>query len=170
MPVLALPLVGALDVIVWFGIFDGANSVLYLAGAELLRRNSDVHRPAVAAQVLLLCYTLALAGGLVVALAGSFTVAAIALLTAQLFVQLAQPVANTWRNQHISSDVRATVLSMSGQVNMLGQLGGGLAVGVVGNRFGIRTALVLASVFLAPVLALYAGGGSGSRAITNPAT
>jgi hypothetical protein len=71
----------------------------------------------------------------------SFAVAAVALLTAQLFVQLAQPVVNTWRNQHISSDVRATVLSMSGQVNMLGQLGGGLAVGLVGNRYGIRAAL-----------------------------
>jgi DHA3 family tetracycline resistance protein-like MFS transporter len=170
MPVLVLPLVGALDVIVWFGIFDGANSVLCLACAELLRRNVDVHRPAVAAQALLLCYALVMAGGIVVAVAGSFALAAVALLITQLFVQLAQPVINTWRNQHISSDVRATVLSMSGQVNMLGQLGGGLAVGVVGNRFGIRAALVLASVFLAPVLALYAGGGSRARrVITDPA-
>jgi DHA3 family tetracycline resistance protein-like MFS transporter len=170
MPVLALPLVGALDVIVWFGIFDGVNSILYLAGAELLRRNMDLNRPMIVSQVLLLCYVFVLAGGLFVALAGSFAVAAVALLTAQLFVQLAQPVINTWRNQHISSDVRATVLSMSGQVNMLGQLGGGLGVGVVGNRYGIRAALVLASLFLAPVLALYAGSGSRARrALTTPA-
>jgi hypothetical protein len=68
-------------------------------------------------------------------------------------------------------NVRATVLSMSGQVNMLGQLGGGLAVGLVGNRYGIRAALVLASMFLAPVLALYAGNGRHARhALTTPAS
>ena len=48
-----------------------------------------------------------------------------------------------WLNEQITdSSVRATVLSISGQADAIGQAGGGPVLGVVGNLWGIRAALV----------------------------
>jgi MFS transporter, DHA3 family, tetracycline resistance protein len=58
--------------------------------------------------------------------------------------------------QITDSSVRATVISISGQADALGQAGGGPVLGVIGNLFGIRAALVAAGFVLTPALALYA--------------
>ncbi|MBI5713524.1 MAG: hypothetical protein HZC38_08910, partial [Chloroflexi bacterium] len=49
---------------------------------------------------------------------------------------------------------RATVLSMSSQMNAVGQIAGGPAIGVVGNSFSVRAALMISAVILSPVLPL----------------
>ena len=51
---------------------------------------------------------------------------------------------------------RATVLSISGQANAIGQATGGPVLGVVGNAFGIPAALVLGALTTLPAAGLYA--------------
>ena len=51
--------------------------------------------------------------------------------------------------------MRATVISISGQANAIGQAGGGPVLGVIGNVWGIRAALATGAVVIAPALALY---------------
>jgi hypothetical protein len=65
---------------------------------------------------------------------------------------LTEPVVRTWLNQHITSDVRATVLSMNTQAHRLGMLGGGVGIGALGNVAGLRVALAAAVLFLLPLL------------------
>jgi DHA3 family tetracycline resistance protein-like MFS transporter len=48
------------------------------------------------------------------------------------------------------------VLSISGQADAIGQAGGGPVLGVIGNAWGIRTALTAGALAIAPALALYA--------------
>jgi DHA3 family tetracycline resistance protein-like MFS transporter len=60
-------------------------------------------------------------------------------------------------NQQITdSSVRATVNSISGQADAVGQAAGGPVLGLVGNRFGTGGALGLGALLLTPALALYA--------------
>jgi hypothetical protein len=67
------------------------------------------------------------------------------------------PVYMTWLNQSIDdSSVRATVISLSGQSDAIGQVAGGPGIGAIGNAFGIPTALVAGGFVLTPALALYA--------------
>jgi len=68
---------------------------------------------------------------------------------------LADPITKSWLNLHLAANVRATVLSLRSQVSMVGQLGGGLGVGLVANFFGLRIALALAGLLLTPLLVLY---------------
>jgi DHA3 family tetracycline resistance protein-like MFS transporter len=60
--------------------------------------------------------------------------------------------------------VRATVLSISGQANAIGQATGGPVLGVIGNAFGIPTALATGGLTVLPAVGLYArafrSGGS----------
>jgi DHA3 family tetracycline resistance protein-like MFS transporter len=76
------------------------------------------------------------------------------------------PLHQTWVNEQIDDpQVRATLLSVSGQVDAVGQILGGPAVGAVANR-SIRTALVVSAALLAPAAPLYAAASKrfGRRA------
>src|SRR6266540_1341506 len=94
---------------------------------------------------------------LVFALTGSTWLAIAALLGVFVARDLAEPLYTTWLNEQITdSSVRATVISISGQANAIGQAGGGPILGVIGNVWGIRAALATGACVIAPALGLYA--------------
>ena len=89
-------------------------------------------------------------------LARGFAFGLVAFWAARVTRRLANPVAQTWLNQSIGdSSVRATVLSIAGQSDAIGQVALGPGVGAIGSAFGIRTALVATGFLLTPAVALY---------------
>jgi predicted MFS family arabinose efflux permease len=56
----------------------------------------------------------------------------------------------TWLTQNSDSKVRATVISLAGQVDAIGQIAGGPITGLVGNLISIRAAIVSTALMLAP--------------------
>ena len=149
-----LPWIGALNESAWIALIDGAKSPLYFLGIAMLRRNLDVSDPKATAKALLGLFTLAGVAAMAFALSPSFGVAVVTLCALGTIENLTEPLLRTWLNQHITSDVRATVLSMNTQVHRFGMLGGGLAIGAVGNVAGLRIALSVAALFLLPLLTL----------------
>ena len=61
---------------------------------------------------------------------------------------------NAWVNQRIDPDVRATVLSMTGQVDAVGQIAGGPLLGLVASLLSVQTAISLSGLLLIPALPL----------------
>ena len=91
------------------------------------------------------------------ALGGTFAVVIAAFVVALLVRNLLEPLYDTWLNKQITdSSVRATVLSISGQANAIGQATGGPVLGAIGNGFGIPAALTAGALFVLPALGLYA--------------
>lgn len=162
------PAVGDWQPVVWFGIIRAAGSVLGITASELLVRRVS------SGQVHLLVRTVfALSGMLVMALlgfafAGSFAAAAALVLVIGVLRSTIGPLYEAWINQHIDSSVRATVLSMSGQVDAFGQIAGGPVVGWIGNTISIRAALAASGMLLTPVLLLL-GRLRGREAAPTPA-
>ena len=154
LPVLKLPWIGALNESAWIALIDGAKSPLYFLGIAMLRRNLDVGDPTATAKALLGLFTLAGVAAMAFALSPSFGVAVVTLCALGTIENLTEPLLRTWLNQHITSDVRATVLSMNTQVHRFGMLGGGLGIGALGNVAGLRIALSVAALFLLPLLTL----------------
>jgi DHA3 family tetracycline resistance protein-like MFS transporter len=151
-----LPAVGSLDPIVWFGLFGILISILgFISSTVLIKRFEHASSPALARG--LLWMTSIMSAALVgFGLARSLAVALCALLVAQGMRGLVGPVYRTWLNRQITdSSVRATVISMTGQADAVGQAVGGPGLGVIGNAFGLRAALVAGAVVLAPAIALY---------------
>src|SRR5207248_10518389 len=67
------------------------------------------------------------------------------------------PLYTTWLKQQMTGpSVRATVRSISGQANAIGQAGAGPLLGGIGNVWGIRAALAAGATLIAPALGLYA--------------
>jgi DHA3 family tetracycline resistance protein-like MFS transporter len=151
-----LPHVGGLDPVVWFSVMGlvGLCSSFLLAGA--LARRAGRLDPA---QTLLLLDSTLLAGVLVFAFTKSFAVAFAALWVASRARALHQPIFDAWLNENVSSERRATVLSIAGQADAIGQVGGGPLLGGVGSLVSIRAALGTSAVLLAPALGLYARAG-----------
>jgi DHA3 family tetracycline resistance protein-like MFS transporter len=70
---------------------------------------------------------------------------------------IAAPLHTAWFNLSIDEPrVRATLFSVGGQADAIGQIAGGPVVGTIGNR-SIRAALLTSALLLSPVLPLYGG-------------
>ncbi len=154
---IGLPSLGSLDPIWWFAVFRVGELLLGLAGTTfLLKRMQSGRAPRLALTLLWLTAVqvvaivlFGVAAGLLVGLLGFWLY--------NLTRQLTQPLFMTWLNQSIpDSRVRATVISMSGQVDAVGQAAGGPLVGALGNVFGIRVAMLASAAVLTPALALFA--------------
>jgi DHA3 family tetracycline resistance protein-like MFS transporter len=153
---IGLPAIGDLDAVVWFGGFTAIAMLFgFFAVGVLQRRFERVGTEGVARLLFAFTATMA-AAQLVFAVTGAAAVASLALLTALLARQLIWPLWETWVNQQITdSSVRATVNSITGQADAVGQAAGGPALGFVGNGFGTGAALACGALLLTPALALY---------------
>lgn len=74
----------------------------------------------------------------------------------QVIRQVMYPLEDIWLNKIIpDSSTRATFFSVKGQVDAIGQIGGGPVIGVVASGFTIKTAIIVSAILLTPVLFLY---------------
>ncbi len=152
-----LPVVGHLSPVVWFGVFWLAGMVNGIVGTTILIRRFERNGSEMISAALLGCVVLQLGAMVVFALAWSPWVAIAGLLGVFLARNLSAPLYTIWLNEQITdSSVRATVFSISGQGDAIGQAAGGPVLGAIGNVWGIRAALVAGATALAPAAALYA--------------
>jgi DHA3 family tetracycline resistance protein-like MFS transporter len=158
----SFPLLGDLDPVTWFGVFSVAGSLLAIAANEVARRRVNTRDPQALGRALRVLSGALVASMVVFALAGSFNVAVIALLAFGMLRSVNWPLFDTWVNQLIDSRVRATVLSMTGQVDAIGQITAGPVLGMVGLNLSVRAAIFISALLLSPILLLY------SRALRRP--
>jgi MFS family permease len=140
-----------------FGVLSALTMTFgFFAVARVIRQVDRGGTPTVA-RMLVLFTAATIAGQIAFALAGSFGLVMTLFLAAVIARGLLAPLYTTWLNRQITdSSVRATVLSISGQANAVGQATGGPVLGAIGNGFGIPSALTAGALFLFPALGLYA--------------
>ena len=154
---IGLPAIGHLDAVVWFGAFVVVAMLFGFFAVGALQRRFERTGTSGIARLLFGFTAVMAAAQFVFALTGAAVVAIVALLTALLARQVLSPLWDIWVNQQITdSSVRATVNSISGQADAIGQATGGPVLGLVGNRHGTGAALGLGALLLTPALALYA--------------
>lgn len=84
----------------------------------------------------------------------------IGLLAFYIIIQVTRkvmyPLEDIWLNKIIpESSVRATFFSVKGQVDAIGQIGGGPVIGYIATSFTIKTAIIVSAFLLTPVLFIY---------------
>lgn len=152
-----LPAIGGLGDVVWFGILGAATLVLAFAVAAPLVSRVERLQAARLARVLLVLHAALMVCALAFALAGSLWPAIVAYLATAVIRDLTAAPLSTWLNEAITdSSVRATVLSITNVAGSLGEWTGGPTLGLIGNKWGVRTALSVGALLLAPTLPLFA--------------
>jgi DHA3 family tetracycline resistance protein-like MFS transporter len=149
------PAVGDLNAETWFGIMRLGSILLTLAATEIVRRRFDATKRESPARLLQVIYTTMVASVLLLAWTDHIILAILAFWAFGTMRRTASPVNEAWINQHIDSKVRATVLSMTGQVDAVGQMAGRPIVGAIGTLFSLRGALFSSAIILSPVVPLY---------------
>jgi MFS family permease len=152
---IGLPSLGDLEPIVWFGILDGVGLVLGIAALAYVRRRGHLEGHGLVAKLLAFVDVLLIASVVGFAFVGSFWLAAILFWIVGGLRSLRGPVFTAWINQGLDPATRATINSMGGQADAVGQAMAGPVVGGVGRAFSVPWALSLAGLLRLPILFLY---------------
>ena len=151
-----LPALGQLNPVMWFSIILIAAQLLSIASTELARRQVNTRNHVSVARALFAINALLIVAVIVFGLAVSFPLAVAAYLMADILRTTRQPIYLAWLTQTIDARVRATVLSISSQLDAFGQVAGGPVIGAIGSLRSIRAALVATGIALTPALLLFA--------------
>ncbi|MEO7058709.1 MAG: MFS transporter, partial [Lapillicoccus sp.] len=140
--------------VVWFTIFALVGTTVSLVVSLLVNRYA---RTLVGAphpnRLLAVLVALQALSVVAVALGANLWVVLAALWGRGAAGAVAAPVRSAWLNRHLDSRSRATVISMNGQLDAVGQVVGGPPLGALANRTSTSAAMVVSAVVLAPAVA-----------------
>jgi len=153
---LTFPAIGNFKPVVWFGMFNIIVTILGLAGTEISRRKVDISRQAGIVRTLMFLTSGTAICMVIFGLTRNFWLAATVYCLSITLRATSDPIFRTWINQNTASNVRATVFSMDSQVNSLGQMIGGSAIGAMGSAISLPAALVTTGLARVPVAMLFA--------------
>lgn len=142
--------------VVWFGTSGVIGSLIGIAVSEIFkRRNPEALGPGTPARLLALCSAIQALALVIFTVSGNLWLAFGMLWVRTGVASVSQPVELAWLNRNLDASTRATVNSMTGQANSIGQVAGGLTLGWVGNAVSIRAALLCSAIVLSPTVSLY---------------
>lgn len=153
---LSLPSYGNFKPVVWFGIINTIVTILGIAGTEIAQRRVDTNNQAAIVRALMFLTGATAVCMMAFGLARSFWIAAIVYSLSITLRVISDPILRTWINQNAETSVRATVLSIDSQVNSLGQMIGGSAIGAIGSAVSLQVALLITGLARVPVTMLFA--------------
>lgn len=152
----AFPIFDGLTTVTWFGIIRIGSALIGIAANEIIHRRVKMDDESSIRHTLFALNGLVFASLVVLTLSLNFPMAVIASWGWSLLRQTCGPLHTAWVNQRLDPQVRTTVISMSSQVDSLGQMIGGPIVGAIGTAISLRAALLSSATIFSPVLALFA--------------
>ena len=150
-----LPKLGNLSSVTWFGIFGILGMILSFIVMHFMAKNLKNEDNRKHGKLLLCINILYISSMLIFALTRNFSLMLIAYLATNTFRIINKPIFSAWLNGHIDDNSRATVLSINGQMNSLGQILGGPIIGIIATNISVSIGIVCNSLLVAPVLVLY---------------
>ena len=146
------------DEVTWFGIFAAVALAGGLASTTLAKRFTRADVPRTFVMALAVFTAVWAVAALLFALSGMFWLALLMFWLTAWSRAAIDPLMLIWVNRGLPSETRATILSMVGQSDALGQTVGGPMLGLLGSLTNVRVALVGAAVILMPTLPLFRVG------------
>jgi len=151
-----LPGGGGANEAVWFGLIQAGALLGGIALTGLGGRFTDPRRARSLVTALLFFEAVLIAAMVVFGTATLFVLALGAYWVTDWVRAASEPLTLAWINRGLDPRSRATVLSLYGQADALGQGAGGPSLGLVATATNVRVALVAAGLLLAPALPIFA--------------
>lgn len=141
--------------VVWLSLMRAAGMLLSVFATEIALRRVNTSSHSSIGKALMSITAVLIASLIGFALAPQLLWIVGAYLLIYIARNVISPLYTAWVNQGLDAHVRATVLSMSSQVDAIGQIVGGPVVGIIGNVFSVQTAIIFSSLTLIPILPLF---------------
>jgi len=159
-----LPVLFGQTDVAFFGLLRAGSMVLSIFAARFMEKRIDTGSPMAIGRATL-GITFGISAGLIgFALSPIFAVTIIVYWFISVLRNVAGPLYNTWVNQKLDPNTRATVLSMSSQVDAIGQMGGGPLAAAVAGTVSVVAAIITSGLLLLPALPLIGRANSQSIA------
>ncbi|HLF79551.1 MAG TPA: MFS transporter, partial [Dehalococcoidia bacterium] len=152
---LGFPEMWHLEPIIWIGVVRTGWVVLGIIVISVVIKKVNTASEGALTRSLFVINALQAVSLVGFALAGNFEVGMLMCWSGVALSVAHEPLYLAWINQHVESQVRATVISMGSQLDSLGQIIGGPALGTLGTLTSLRAALLGAGAVLLPALLLY---------------
>ncbi len=136
----------------FFGLLDLGGILLSILLAHLVERNFAVLEPRRVGRLMFVVTAVTAVSIAAFGWVPFLWMAVILFLAIYSLGEVSDPLLLAWMNQRLDPDVRATIISMIGQAESVGQAAGGLLVGLLANLFTLPLALLAVSGLLAPAL------------------
>ena len=150
-----LPSIFGMNEVAFFGLLRAGGMLLSIFVTRQVEKRLDAsHAPSIARAMLWITVLLS-AAIFTFAFSPALGISIFAVTLVSILRNIMDPLYNAWVNQRLDSDTRATVLSMSGQVDAIGQIASGPVAAVI-SLSSVRAAITMASLLLTPALPLIA--------------
>jgi hypothetical protein len=149
-------IIGFFIVGVGFGGIAMVSQLLSIGLNEFARRRVNLSDHVATARAVMLIYGAVSVGIIVFAVSGDFVAALVAYWLLMSIREVSEPMSRAWLNQSLEPNVRATMFSLHGQTNAIGQTAGGPPIGLVGSLGSVRAALIASGTILSFTLPFFA--------------
>lgn len=158
-----LPVLFGSNEVAFFGLLRVAGAILTILAVRFVEKRVDSTKPvAIGRAVMLVTGTISIAL-IGFALSPLLLLSLILYLTVSVLRNVHGPLQTAWVNQKLDSQVRATVHSMFGQVDAIGQMLGGPLVAVIASLSSAVASLVTSGILLTPALFFIRRANTRSR-------
>ena len=161
-----IPILFGNNQIAFFAVLRIASSIMTILVLYFVEKRVDSGSP------LAIGYAMLLVTGLIAASMIGFALSPFLTLTLALYLvidvlrDIRDPLHSAWVNQKLDPQIRATVHSMSSQVDAVGQMGGGPLVALVA-MYSVTSAIVTSGLMLLPAFPLIARSNAQSIAMND---
>ena len=144
--------------VTFLGLLRGLGVVLSIAGAHFAEKKIDSTQiPSITKNLTVFSGLLSLSI-LLFAFSPYLLLCIVAFWSVSLARNLIGPIYTAWVNQRLDSDTRATVISMAGQVDAIGQVASGPIAAIV-SLWSVQAAISAAAILIWPVFPLIRKAG-----------
>jgi DHA3 family tetracycline resistance protein-like MFS transporter len=148
-----LPGIFGMNAVAFFGFLRAGGMLSSILVTRQVEKRLDAnHAPSIARAMLWITILLS-AAIFTFAFSPALGISILAVIVVSVTRNVMAPLYTAWVNQRLDSDTRATVISMSGQVDAIGQITSGPVAALI-SLWSIRAAITVASLLLAPALPL----------------
>jgi DHA3 family tetracycline resistance protein-like MFS transporter len=158
-----IPILFGNNEVAFFSALKITGTLLTIFIMHFVEKRVNMGSPLAIGRAMLLITALISASIIVFAVAPFLLLVVGLYLTIHMLRNIAIPLYTAWTNQKLDSETRATVLSMSSQVDAIGQVAGGPGVGFIAQTVSVSAALVTSGMLLSPALWLVGRANAQSR-------
>ncbi len=149
-----IPVILGNNQIAFFAILRIAAAVLTIFAVRFVEKRVDSNSPLAIGRIMLI-----VTGSIIAAIIG-FAMSPLLFLTLGLYLTInilrsvRDPLNIAWVNQKLDPQTRATVHSMTGQMDSVGQMAGGPSVALVARSLSVAAAITTSAMLLGPAMFL----------------
>jgi len=147
-----LPILFGSNHVAFFVALEVIGTILYIFTIRFVEKRLDTSSPLAIGRAMFLVTGLITVALVTFAFSPILALAVLSMLTVNILRGVSGPLQSTWINQKLDSRVRATIHSMFGQVDAIGQITSGPTVGLIANALSVKLAVAISGLLLSPAL------------------